>query len=475
MLNRFKKIFSKKEPPSVFGKPLEELPMNSNGIPIFFEIVCSKILNNVTHKGIFRKCGEQNQVELIGQLAVNPDFQLPPSTDVDILTSFLKKWLRELPESILIPPIVKKYFNPNDPSTGPTTLQNLPPINRKCLAILFNIIKLISNNSDINLMPMNNLFVCVVPSIIQFAKTPDFGNNFSFQSIYASTIHFLNDEGTDFDFQRQIETRPLLSPNNKVRANNFRSPNSNQKRKAVNFNNYNPRRNMYRTCNEKMMRHTKECPLIDSGAAAQLQSCPEMCLNTPDEIQEDDDNPPIQPFESLPIPIYDDGDAASKENSDNSQEEKETKHHKKSHKKHNKKHLEDNNNNKKSQESDEKIEEAKSSNNSNEKLLENNEKLTENNNKSTDSIEKESKPRKKHHKKHSKNSKKTEENNQKELEENGKSEDISDDILQQNSPKPLEKNSGQRSQEENFEKVENIEEDNEDEKSKDDDDDDDDE
>lgn len=400
MLDRFKKIFSKKDPPSVFGKPLEELPLNSNGIPIFFDIVCSNILNNITHKGIFRKCGDQNQIDLIGQLAANSDFELPPTADIDTLTSFLKKWLRELPESILMPPVIRKYFRSNDPNTGPIAIQNLPPINRKCLAVLFNIIKSVSDHSEVNSMPMNNLFVCVVPSIIQFSKTSDYGNNFTFQSIYASTISFLNDDGSDFDFRRREVARlPPISPNNNLRAAEYHDSAMSQKRRAVNLATYNPRRNQFRTCNAKMLRQSRECPLIESNAAAQLQSCPEMNLNHANEIN-DNHNPDLHPIESLPIPIYDDDVVVSKENSENSQEEvnklipnDDTKSHKKHHKKHSKKRS--NNNNQKQ------MEENKNVNEDTRETVDN---LTE---QKTGKNEAESNHTKKHHKKHSKNNKKS--------------------------------------------------------------------
>lgn len=419
MLNRFKKIFSKKDPPSVFGKPLEELPLNSNGIPIFFDIVCSKILNNITHKGIFRKCGDQNQIDLIGQLAANSDFQLPPTTDIDTLTSFLKKWLRELPESILMPPVIKKYFRSNDPNTGPIALQNLPPLNRKCLAVLFNIIKSVSDHSEVNSMPMNNLFVCVVPSIIQFSKTSDYGNNFTFQSIYASTISFLNDDGSDFDFHRHDVARlPPISPNNNIRTAEYDDSAMSQKRRAINLANYNPRRNQFRTCNANMLRQSRECPLIESNTSTQLQSCPEMSLNRANEIN-DNHNSELHPIESLPIPIYDDDVIVSKENSENSQEEvnklntndDDTKSHKKHHKKLSKKRS--NNNNQKQ------IEENKNVNEDTEKTLDNlteqktgkNDNTNDNTNDKSSKNEADSNHSKKHHKKHSKNNKKSKEKN----------------------------------------------------------------
>ncbi|KAK8861023.1 GTPase activator activity protein [Tritrichomonas musculus] len=297
MKSRINTLPFRRENASIFGKPLEELILNDNGVPIFFDLVCSEIIKHVTSKGIFRKCGDQEQIELIGNLAANSDFQIPPMTDINTLTSFLKKWLRDLPESILTPQIIKKYFRSDDPKTGPLAFEKLSSINRKCLAILFNIITLVIKEESINLMSMDNLVICLIPSIIQSSNLPDYGDNFSFQSLFNSITPFINKAGNDFVFvPKQKEKTSFNFPHNKLRLNTIGGTNNSYKRRGMTLVDPNSKRRHLAFQNARTEK-SRACPLANDDPKFKLRSCPDLEVKT-------NQNTSLNSFESLPIPLY---------------------------------------------------------------------------------------------------------------------------------------------------------------------------
>lgn len=197
MFSRIKRFFSRSHP-TVFKKPLEDLIMNSNEIPEFLEILSKEILSQVASEGIFRKCGDQSLVNLMGEQAMKPNFTIPPQSNINDLTSFLKQWLRELPQPILTPSVVKQFYQNSELRSTKLILRNLNPINRKSLALLFNIMKEVINNSEVNLMNRSNLFICFTPSILQESQIIDYGTEFSFENFLDNAISLLNENGNDF-------------------------------------------------------------------------------------------------------------------------------------------------------------------------------------------------------------------------------------------------------------------------------------
>ena len=195
------KLFSKKSSPekqppqSVFKKPLESLPMSKNNVPVFYEIICNELFNHTNEVGLFRKCGSAIVIEHLSQLAMNKDFQIPPNTSVNDMTSFIKQWLRELPDPIITPNIVNEFCKKNDPRSFAEILKHLNESNRKVIATMFAIMQLTADQSQINLMTLPNLFICIQPSILQKSN---YGSNFEFNKFFNCCIGLMNADGNDF-------------------------------------------------------------------------------------------------------------------------------------------------------------------------------------------------------------------------------------------------------------------------------------
>ncbi|KAK8852973.1 GTPase activator activity protein [Tritrichomonas musculus] len=192
---------------SIYGKPLMDLILTPEGVPTFLPVVINYLSSKTKSQGIFRKCGSTLIVKELGILFSCPQVAIPPSSTVDDVASFLKRWVRELPEPLLIPIIVNQHFRNNDSSSVVSVLSNLPNTNRKCLAYLFHLIKKILDNSKFNLMTFDNIVTCFFISMNQSINGCKFQINFKY--FYNISYQLLNDEGTDFDFSREITYDPI--------------------------------------------------------------------------------------------------------------------------------------------------------------------------------------------------------------------------------------------------------------------------
>lgn len=193
---------------SIYGKPLMDLPLTPDGVPTFLPVIIDYLSKKTKSQGIFRKCGSDRVVKELGILFSCPQVAIPPSSTVDDVASFLKKWLRDLPEPILSPLIVNQYFRNNDSSSVIHVLSNLPKTNRKCLAYLFNLIKKILENSEFNLMTFDNIVTCFFISMNQSLSGSKSQINFKY--FYTISYQLLNDKGEDFDFSKKINNSTIL-------------------------------------------------------------------------------------------------------------------------------------------------------------------------------------------------------------------------------------------------------------------------
>ena len=160
---------------SLIGKPIEELILNSEGVPTFIPPVCEYLRLLAKAQGIFRVPGNQQMVDDLGILFNLPKCSVPPSATVHDVASFLKKWMISLPVPLISPPIFNEYFSSTsqtdpDPLSIFNILMHLPEIQRKCLAYLFSTVKVILDNEKYNQMSMSNLALCVGNSLTQSMK-----------------------------------------------------------------------------------------------------------------------------------------------------------------------------------------------------------------------------------------------------------------------------------------------------------------
>lgn len=190
---------------SLLGLPLDQLCLNENGVPTFIP-VCSEFMMNFSDvEGIFRKCGSHTIVTNLGKILNYPDVAIPPSASIHDVTSFIKLWLRELPEPLIPSDIFNQYFVLDDRNSVITVIKMMPPINRKILAHLFAVVQLVTAQSAINHMTPVNMETCFVVSLVQ--NSIHYQRHLPFQFFFSTLAPYLNDLGNDFVFP-DAETIP---------------------------------------------------------------------------------------------------------------------------------------------------------------------------------------------------------------------------------------------------------------------------
>lgn len=182
--------------PPIYGIPIEVLPLNEDGVPYFLPVVVNKILDNILVEGLFRLGGRRKTIDELGIAALDVNFKVEDDITIYDVTSFLKQWIRELPIPLITPSVINEYFKDTTMESTKEVLRHLAPVNRKCLAMIFSLLALISDQSQTNLMTISNLFVCILPSIMQNFK--DIEVRFSFQEFFDHCIELMNVDGNDF-------------------------------------------------------------------------------------------------------------------------------------------------------------------------------------------------------------------------------------------------------------------------------------
>ena len=181
---------------SVFGLPINKIPLNDDEVPYFMPVIVSRLLDSLGEEGLFRLAGNKVKVDQLAKNANSKNFQIQEGISNPDLTSFLKQWLRELPTPIITPSVVNKYYKDETVTCTKKILKHLDPVNRKCIAMIFSLLILISDQSAVNFMTLDNLFICILPSILQYNK--DLKVEFKFEPFFNQCIELLNVDGNDF-------------------------------------------------------------------------------------------------------------------------------------------------------------------------------------------------------------------------------------------------------------------------------------
>jgi hypothetical protein len=182
--------------PTLFGEPLESLSMNKDGVPSFLPVVCDHIKQNPRTVGLFRLCGDHLLVQEFGVLLNFPRVSIPPAGGINDIASFLKLWVRSLPVPLLTPSVVNHHFVPGNPDSVLDVLRHLAPVNRKCLALIFSMIRVVLDNAAVNQMSPANMTICFTMSLLQNNK--DLLTSFKFSELLAKSFEVLNAAGDDF-------------------------------------------------------------------------------------------------------------------------------------------------------------------------------------------------------------------------------------------------------------------------------------
>jgi hypothetical protein len=127
---------------------------------------------------------------------------MPPYSSVYDAGAFLKKWVRDLPEPILAPPLVNRLLDNDNPDSIRSILQGLSDLSRKTFAMLCAVVRAILAKSEVNHMAFKNLSLCFLDSITQNSKGLD--TAFPLKYVFGNCLLLLNEDGTDFDLQNEI-------------------------------------------------------------------------------------------------------------------------------------------------------------------------------------------------------------------------------------------------------------------------------
>lgn len=182
--------------PSLYKMPLDQLLLDDNEVPVFIPVICEFLHKFTSVIGIFRLCGSHNMIMNLGVIFDLRDCAVPPCASVHDVTSFLKLWLRDLPEPLIPPDLINDIYHPNDSESIVTILKSMPVINRKCIAHIFWLIKDILDHQEINQMDLKNITTCFVTSLTQ--NSLNLIKPLPFKDIFDKAIGLLNEEKNDF-------------------------------------------------------------------------------------------------------------------------------------------------------------------------------------------------------------------------------------------------------------------------------------
>jgi hypothetical protein len=161
-----------------FGKPLEESYNTAmERCQVHVSLLCISYLEkNVDEEGLFRIPGSTNKgLELKRQTDEGLDIDLNSASAHDV-ASFLKMYLRELPEGLVkytdFPAYCKLGATPNPPLQSLIELiSKLPTINKLIFCKLIILLNKIASRKEINKMDARNLAVCLATNVIK--EPPD--------------------------------------------------------------------------------------------------------------------------------------------------------------------------------------------------------------------------------------------------------------------------------------------------------------
>jgi hypothetical protein len=182
--------------PSLFGVALHSLRIIKSGVPTFVPPVCKSLIAHSTTVGVFRLCGNHLTVQKLGVLLNVANPILPSDATVHDLASFLKLWLRSLPDPLLTPIIVNTFYVPGDPNSTHEILRHLDSTTRMTVAHIFSALAAIVKEANVNQMNMGNLAICFLTSLLQNGKGVDAG--FKFQDFFEQSLGLLNEAQDDF-------------------------------------------------------------------------------------------------------------------------------------------------------------------------------------------------------------------------------------------------------------------------------------
>eukprot|EP01119_Soliformovum_irregulare_P015847 TRINITY_DN4526_c0_g1_i2.p1 TRINITY_DN4526_c0_g1~~TRINITY_DN4526_c0_g1_i2.p1 ORF type:complete len:328 (+),score=112.67 TRINITY_DN4526_c0_g1_i2:57-1040(+) len=157
----------------VFGKPLTELELADNGIPIVLDRIVNVLIRiGLKTKGIFRLSGASDVIQRMkDELDKDPRSQAVfVSADEDSIhayASLLKCFLRELPEPLFTFEFYHRILQTSDTEEMAAVVKELPDLNKKVLKFVFQFLRLVMASSEENQMNDSNLAIVFGPNLLK--------------------------------------------------------------------------------------------------------------------------------------------------------------------------------------------------------------------------------------------------------------------------------------------------------------------
>lgn len=186
----------------IYGKRIDQLHMTEDGVPVFVPVVARFIRDFAVNVGVFRRCGDHTLIQDMGVLFSHKKVSMPPFATVYDACSFLKQWMKLLPEPLITPSVFNAHFNPQNPDSVRIVLQNLAEPNRKTYAHICLVLRDILYHKDANQMDFKNISFCFFGTFTQNSK--NLSQPFPCHFFYMNSMLLMNEEKLDFDLDEEI-------------------------------------------------------------------------------------------------------------------------------------------------------------------------------------------------------------------------------------------------------------------------------
>jgi len=158
----------------VYGMPLDQIADRDqimiNCVPAFISLAADYIeQEGLNEEGVFRQSAATSvMTDLIGEIDSG---SIPRYSEVHAAANVIKKWLRDLPNRLLVNEMGGKWEAAGeDPEKLRNLVLELPPCNRATLIKIMHLCRLIVQHSDKNLMSSNNLGIVVGVNLLPSSK-----------------------------------------------------------------------------------------------------------------------------------------------------------------------------------------------------------------------------------------------------------------------------------------------------------------
>lgn len=186
----------------IYLKPISQLHLTEDNVPVFIPVVSQFIRDFSGNVGVFRRCGDHTLIQDMGVLFNHPKISMPPFATVYDACSFMKQWLKQLPEPLITPTVFNEHFDGENPDSVRLVLKNLAETNRKTFAYICLVLKDILEKKERNQMDFKNISFCFFGTLTQNSK--GLSQPFPCHFFFMNAMLLMNEEKCDFDLDEEI-------------------------------------------------------------------------------------------------------------------------------------------------------------------------------------------------------------------------------------------------------------------------------